>query len=146
MLALCAGCRDRSVDELLASGDPTLRARAAYRLGETPDGPTGTAQLIRLLADRDDGVRFYAAAALRRRTGERFGYRSEGLIPDRHAAIGRWIEWYDTAYPAERGRLAELRALVSGAEEPAAEDGNSGSGEVESSPVDAGPDTGQGGG
>jgi hypothetical protein len=50
--------------------------------------------LIENLSDRDGAVRLYAATALHKLTGKRFGYLPFGTPAERQAAVEAWREWY----------------------------------------------------
>ena len=75
-----AGGRMVGIREVTAAGDRT-------KVGE----------LITLLASDDAAVRFAANGALKRLTGEDFGFDPSGDWFDREAAIVRWASWYDRA-------------------------------------------------
>jgi len=108
---LLTGCAPPSLEARLSSEDPKVRVGAAVELAG--GGPAGAqpadahrltpadvdAKLIHLLADEDEGVRFYAAAALYRRTGQRFDFQPQGSLRERAESIRRWIDWHATKYP-----------------------------------------------
>jgi len=98
ILLLLAGCERPTLRARLASDDPKVRIGAIFDLTSAPAGDA-EAQLIYLLADEDEGVRFFAAAALYRRTGERLGFEAQGRLRDRIEAIERWIGWHAETYP-----------------------------------------------
>lgn len=104
---VCGCVKPLSIDERLASGDPRLRADAAHELGAAAY-PEAEVRLIHLLADEDEGVRFFAAAALHRRTGERFGYLPQGDLGGRAAAVRRWVDWYIDGHPGTEDKFRDL--------------------------------------
>ena len=74
----------------------------------TCDDQLSAERLIRLLEDDDEGVRFYASAALYRRSGERFGYVAQGRPDERAAAIRKAIVWHNEKYPQCADNLDDL--------------------------------------
>jgi hypothetical protein len=91
----------------LVSEDPQTRVGAAVDLADEPQGEAD-GQLVRLLADQDEAVRFYASAALKRRTGQRFDYQSQGTLLERAAAVRKWIAWCEKTYPETEGQFSGL--------------------------------------
>ena len=72
---------------------PMTRARAAH-LGEgLPEGVAVPA-LIDRLDDPDPVVRLAAHEALRRRTGQQFGFVPWADPPERARAVTRWRSWW----------------------------------------------------
>ena len=123
-LAGCTGGGKPPIEERLASGDPKDRASAAYDLAKEP-APEADVRLIHLLADEDEAVRFFAAKALKDRTGERFDFQSEAALAERAASIRQWIAWAEATYPTTQGRFDELRGQIAGLEgKPGTEDGH----------------------
>jgi hypothetical protein len=105
----CDGAAGRNVERRLASERPQDRAGAVASLvqGRHPDDMV---HLIHLLADPDEGVRFFAAAGLHRRTGERFGYSPEAPLRERETAIAEWVRWYCREHPEAGPRFEALLA------------------------------------
>lgn len=112
-LAGAAGCEMSKppLEERLASGDPKLRGSAAVDL-VTSERADATVRLIHLLADPDEGVRFFAGAALRRRTGQSFGFQAQGPLRERAEAIQHWIDWYVAAHPGSDEQFADLAPVL----------------------------------
>lgn len=85
-----AGCRSAAQNRAqLQSPNPVDRARAAVVAAERKDRDAVHA-LIGLLDDPEIAVRLYAIEALRRLTGNDYGYRYYASDADRAAAIARW--------------------------------------------------------
>jgi HEAT repeat protein len=75
--------------------DPRVRMEAAYRAAQA--GRQDLAEgLIENLRDRDESVRFITGIALKKLTGEDFGYRSYSSLAAREEAIGRWRRWLES--------------------------------------------------
>jgi len=84
------GCRSAAQSRAqLQSPNPVDRAKAAVVAAEQKDRDAVHA-LIGLLDDPDIAVRLYAIAALRRLTGNDYGYRYYASDADRAAAVARW--------------------------------------------------------
>jgi hypothetical protein len=66
---------------------------AAAHLAAEQDRRDLLGALVENLADRDESVRFVAAIALRRLTGQDLGYRSYAPPAAREEAIARWRRW-----------------------------------------------------
>jgi hypothetical protein len=88
---LGGGCSitSKSVHDGLQSDDPAAnrKDRQAVPL------------LVDRLSDSDDSVRFAAINALVRITGTDRGYRFYQPLGERAAAVGRWRQWLESAYP-----------------------------------------------
>ena len=84
-----------------------MRVSAAHELSDS-DHPEAEVKLIHLLADKDQGVRFFAAASLRKRTGQRMGYNAELPLRQREEAISKWIDWYCESHPDSPHKFQEL--------------------------------------
>jgi len=107
-----------SLQERLASKNPRLRVSAAHQLSDS-DHPEAEVKLIHLLADRDQGVRFFAAASLRKRTGKRMGYNAELPLRRREEAISKWVDWYCASHPDSRQKFQELLSSFRTLQQPA---------------------------
>ena len=109
--ATMAGCARPTIEQRLASDDPKIRLGAVYELASVP-GSGADVRLIHELADEDEAVRLFAAAALRRRNGCQSGFMAEGRRAERAAAIRRWIDWCAETYPDTKDGFADLRASL----------------------------------
>jgi|YNPNPStandDraft_1061719.scaffolds.fasta_scaffold127631_2 hypothetical protein len=91
-LAATTGCQSAAQQrKLLSSPDPVGRVRAAVWLAESGD-TQALHQLVGMLEERDRAARMYAILALRRLTGETYGYRYYAPEPQRRRAVLRWQE------------------------------------------------------
>jgi HEAT repeat protein len=127
MLLSVAGCVEPTLEERLASTDPKARVGAVFDLaGEAMPDAEATAHLIHLLADEDEGVRLFAAAALRRRTGQRYGFLPSVCPRHRAAAIHKWIDWHSGTYPQTTDRFADLKKVIAAYADACAEPGAAG--------------------
>ena len=92
------------------SAAPLVRARAVG-LGEGLPDSAAIPALLDRLTDPDPVVRLSAHEALKRRTGQDFGYTPWGEINDRAAAVTRWRQWWAnkqaTAPPVAKRRSAD---------------------------------------
>jgi hypothetical protein len=91
--------------------DPRVRvlaARAAVAEGREDLIP----RLIQNLSDEDEAVRLYTAVALRKLTGEDFGYLPHATPRERRQAIERWNRWASRL--PEAGEHPESPRAVSG--------------------------------
>lgn len=105
--AVAAGCAPSSASPSPSADDPCLRAGICPRYA-TCDRQESAEKLIRMLDDDDQAVRFYASAALFRRSGERFEYQPQDTPARRAAAIRRAIQWHNQNYPQAAHRLDDL--------------------------------------
>jgi len=126
-----AGCDPAGrggIERRLASEQPQERASAARDLVQS-NAPDTDIRLIHLLADPDEGGRFFAAAALYRRTGERFGYKAEAPLREREASIAQYVQWYcqkhPDAAPQFEGLMAGMKTLDPNAPSPGGEGASS---------------------
>lgn len=97
-LALAAGlfgacaCQSTATPrQKLESPYPLDRVTASVTLAERGD-VQAVHQLVKLLEDRNSTVRMYAALALKRLTGETYGYEYYAPATERAAAVTRWQE------------------------------------------------------
>ena len=109
LLVLAAGCSatsDPATGDLrvdLHHRDPRVRMKAAYLAAEK-DRRDLLGELVENLSDPDESVRFISGIALKRLTGQDFGYLSYGEVDERASAIERWKRWLDLPAAPEDGR------------------------------------------
>ena len=94
-LLLIPGCSPKPTapHPALESADPSDRIRAVVAAARADGGrpdPDIVVALVDRLDDEDEGVRFFAIAALDRLTGRRFGYRAHDPAWRRRTAVARW--------------------------------------------------------
>jgi hypothetical protein len=92
--------------------DPSVRAGAAVEAGRLKD-PNAAPYLVDRLSDTESEVRFFAALALEKITGQTMGYRYYESSDRREEAIARWREWLKTnaaTQPATQGRPAAMNS------------------------------------
>jgi HEAT repeat protein len=87
------GCA-RPASKGLMDEDPSFKIPAIKQAAETHD-IRAIPQLIESLDDDDPAVRFYAIEALKRLTGETFGYRFYEDESQRRIAVGKWKDWLE---------------------------------------------------
>lgn len=76
--------------------DPRVRMNSAFLSAEA--GRRDLVDVLILnLSDQDESVRFLTAIALKRLTGQDFGFRSPSSLKDREEAIARWNEWFQSS-------------------------------------------------
>ena len=94
------GCSSSSQDVVTAlqSDDPAVRQQAAIDAANGKDR-RAVPLLVDRLSDSDDAVRFAAINALVQITGTDRGYRFYQPPGERAAAVARWRQWLDGAYP-----------------------------------------------
>jgi hypothetical protein len=117
LLALMlAGCYDRA-DALrrLRTGEPRVQTEAIAQVVRAEDKAL-VGELIELLGSTDEGVRFMAAAGLRRLTGIDRGFQT-APPEQRGAIIEQWRQWWhaqpgraDAPPPAEPPPAADSAA------------------------------------
>ena len=88
------GCQAPRGPISVDSDDPDLKVQAIKRDAALHD-ERHEPELVRDLNDPDPAVRFYAAAALHRLTGNDFGYRYYDDDDARQPAVARWKAWVD---------------------------------------------------
>ena len=76
----------------LQSDDHDVRAAAVIEAARARDR-RATPYLIDRLEDEEADIRLFAIQALRRITGEGFGYRFYAKEPARREAVQRWRQW-----------------------------------------------------
>ena len=94
----------------LSHRDPRIRVLASRQAVE--DGRLDLApRLVESLADEERSVRFFAAIALRKLSGESFGFSASDPTAKRQAAIERWRDWLASKTPSKaRGETREQDA------------------------------------
>jgi hypothetical protein len=92
LLTAFCGCSARTGPRGLASDDSAEKIPALKAAGEQRDAAL-VPRIIPELANDDPAVRFYAIEALRRITGETFGYRFYDSPDQQKEAIARWQDW-----------------------------------------------------
>ncbi len=114
LAAGCSATSDPATGDLrldLRHRDPRVRMEAAFLAAE--GGRRDLAgELVENLADRDESVRFITGIALKRMTGQDFGYLSYGDLGERESAMERWRGWL-------RGASAPGEAPAPGTGRPA---------------------------
>lgn len=85
------GCA-RPAGRGLVDDDPSFKIPAIKQAAETQD-TRAIPLLIESLDDDDPAVRFYAIQALKRLTGETFGYRFYEDASQRRDSVDQWKEW-----------------------------------------------------
>jgi HEAT repeat protein len=107
MLVSSLGCSlgPKSFRDVVSEA-PLVRARAVG-LGEGLPDSVAVPALLDRLSDPDPVVRLSAHEALKRRTGQDFGYVPWAEPNDRRAAAARWRAWWSqrqASMPQPRGR------------------------------------------
>lgn len=97
----CAGCVPQASEGGFDSPDPAAKLYAIHRAGEQRDR-SALPHLVEQLDSDDPAVRMMSITALKRITGERFGYNPYVAVPQRRQAADRWIEavrsgWFDVS-------------------------------------------------
>jgi hypothetical protein len=106
LLAGCSATSDPATGDLrvdLHHRDPRVRMQAAFLAAEK-DRRDLLAELVENLSDPDESVRFISGIALKRLTGQDFGYLSYGEVDERASAIERWKAWLSLPVAPEKGR------------------------------------------
>ena len=86
-----AGCA-RPTGKGIADEDASFKIPAIKSAVQKKDR-SAAPQLVNDLSSTDPAVRFYAIGALKRLTGEDYGYRYYDDAADRGPAVARWREW-----------------------------------------------------
>ena len=77
-------------------GDPDPDSNIpAMKIAALSHDAKSQAALVQQLSSDDPAVRFYAIDALRRLTGQTFGYRYYDDDEDRKPAVERWKRWLE---------------------------------------------------
>jgi HEAT repeat protein len=94
----------------LQDEDPSVRVAAVIEAGKTKD-PNAIPFLVDRLGDTETEVRFFAALALEKITGQTRGYRYYESSDRREEAIACWRQWLETqaasrpaSQPTSQGR------------------------------------------
>jgi len=82
------------IQERLTDENKNVRYQAAATLAGLGDR-SGYPLLVDGLADPDITVRYKCFQALKRVTGQDFGYAHDGEPEDRKRAVVRWLDWLD---------------------------------------------------
>ena len=103
MLGGCAGpdARGRSLTNAFESEDPVDRVAAVQKAAAANDKAALPA-LVACLSDSESDVRFFAIAALRKITGQDFGYHYYDNEQARREAVDRWREYLRTPPPPRK--------------------------------------------
>jgi hypothetical protein len=96
ILASLAGCR--SSGQGLSDEDVAYKV-PAIKDAVRSDQRTAIPLLVKDLDDDDAAVRFFASEALRRLTGQTFGYHYYDDAPARLPAVTRWQDWLAAQKP-----------------------------------------------
>jgi len=93
---LLAGCvPDReTMQRRLREDNPRMQTATIAQVVRAGDR-TLVPELINLLESEDEGVRFVAAAALHKLTGQNFGFHFATTAEERQQIIGRWRTWWE---------------------------------------------------
>jgi hypothetical protein len=89
--AAIGGCY--SPDPISLTSDSAPSAVPAIKIAAERDNQAALPRLVTDLEDSDAAIRFAAINALRRMTGEDFGYRYYENAPARRPAVLRWKLW-----------------------------------------------------
>jgi hypothetical protein len=95
--SLVSGCFSPEPPSLTSDSPPRLIP--AIKIAANDNDRSAIPGLIQNLDDKDSAVRFAAISALRKMTGEDFGYRYYDCQYDRQPSIERWHLWLK-AHPA----------------------------------------------
>jgi hypothetical protein len=90
-VGLVGGCFSPDPKSLTSDSPPS--AIPAIKDAADQNDRKAIPRLVQDLDDQDSAIRFAAIAALKRMTGEDFGYRYYDSEFDRAPAIKRWNEW-----------------------------------------------------
>lgn len=83
----------------LSDSTPVVRYEAAAALVKLGDS-RGFRPLVEGLADDDLRNRYKCFRTLRQATGRDFGYRHDADPSERRLAVGRWLDWVESAAPS----------------------------------------------
>ena len=101
LIVSCASTQDPSTGDLrrdLVHRDPLVRVEATVR-AEREGRRDLVAYLVENLSHEDANVRMVSGVALRRLTGEDFGFLPYATPHARAEAVDRWRQWLSTAPP-----------------------------------------------
>lgn len=108
---VCAGC-STAPKSFLSMNDPAAINRArAVAFGQSAPDTTAIPVLIDRLSDDDPVVRLASHEALKKRTGQDFGYQPYNEGDELTAAVSRWQNWWSNT---QQGRMvAGSRGIAS---------------------------------
>jgi hypothetical protein len=89
----CVGCDAPPIKPVLTDPDPSVKI-PAMQLAVKQHDMSGISTLIKNLESDDPAVRFYANDALRKLTGQDFGFLYYADEEVRQPAVQRWQAWY----------------------------------------------------
>jgi hypothetical protein len=92
LCALVVGCSESKGPRTVKNPDPTVSIPAIKADVQNRD-QKDVAQMVANLNDDDPAVRFYSIQALRRLTGDDFGYRYYENDDARAPAVTQWNQW-----------------------------------------------------
>ncbi len=100
----CGGNKtiDGSVYERLQHEDPSVRINAVMEAAET-NGDNAVPLLVDRLTDQEVMVQVFSARALRRITGQDFGWNAWESFENREAAVEKWRDWVKGRKPGKGG-------------------------------------------
>jgi hypothetical protein len=99
---LLAGCvpNRETMRQRLHEDNPRVQTATIAQVVRAGDR-TFVPELIPLLESEDEGVRFCAAAALHKLTGQDFGFHFATTAEERGQIIGRWRAWWEAEGEAD---------------------------------------------
>jgi len=115
LLIWISGCKAEPVRADLDAAHAEGRIAGIIAAAEVGD-PDHMPKLIDALKDDDPAVRLFAGEALRRRTGQTFGYRAYDPSKQRAKAIARWQAYHDSPADPKQDTSAVPLAQKLGAE------------------------------
>ncbi len=94
LVCACVSCASPATNlyKRFEDQDPGVRLAAVVDAGNRKD-PNAAPYLVDRLGDSETEVRFFAALALEKITGQTMGYRYYEPADRREEAIGRWRVW-----------------------------------------------------
>lgn len=101
-----AGCTAPRRPLVVTDPDPSVKI-PAYKKAVRKKDRDAVRQLVADLESDDPAVRLYAVSALRRLTGENFGYRYYDGDEQRQAAVNRWRQWLEEGERAATENAAD---------------------------------------
>ena len=108
-----AGCTAPRPPLVVTNPDPSVKI-PAYKKAVRAKDRAAVRQFVKDLDSDDPAVRLYAIDALRRMTGNTFGYRYYQSDEQRRPAVDKWNEWlaareaaHDAPREGPRGQVTE---------------------------------------
>jgi hypothetical protein len=95
----CTGCAAPPIKPVLTDPDPSVKIPAMRQAVQRHD-QSAIPILIKNLENDDPAVRFYAIDALRKLTGQDFGFLYYSDDDVRRPAVERWKSWLAAKTPA----------------------------------------------